>query len=124
MAISHDFGCALMSFGGGNHDNAKGRLRRTEEQLDHGDSLRLDIHAFCRNRCSPAFTGVNVASLRGESSNQLFETLEEWNDYLGHNFPRVTDDRHTWAMSPCLRAFPGSFSANSLAYGALRILKR
>jgi hypothetical protein len=24
----------------------------------------------------------NVASLRGESSNQLFETLEEWNDYL------------------------------------------
>jgi hypothetical protein len=23
-----------------------------------------------------------VASLRGESSNQLFETLEEWNDYL------------------------------------------
>ena len=24
----------------------------------------------------------NVASLRGESSNQLLETLEEWNDYL------------------------------------------
>jgi hypothetical protein len=23
-----------------------------------------------------------VASLRGESSNQLLETLEEWNDYL------------------------------------------
>jgi hypothetical protein len=23
-----------------------------------------------------------VASLRGESSNQLFEILEEWNDYL------------------------------------------
>jgi hypothetical protein len=23
-----------------------------------------------------------VASLSGESSNQLFETLEEWNDYL------------------------------------------
>ena len=25
---------------------------------------------------------TGVASLRGESSNQLFETLEEWNDYL------------------------------------------
>jgi len=27
-------------------------------------------------------TSQEVASLRGESSNQLFETLEEWNDYL------------------------------------------
>ena len=25
---------------------------------------------------------LKLASLRGESSNQLFETLEEWNDYL------------------------------------------
>jgi len=31
---------------------------------------------------NPEFTGVNVASLRGESSNRLLETLEEWNDYL------------------------------------------
>lgn len=35
----------------------------------------------CR-RPPPRITGVKVASLRGESSNQLFETLEEWNDYL------------------------------------------
>ena len=34
---------------------------------------------------NPEFTGVNVASLRGESSNQLLETLEEWNDYLDRN---------------------------------------
>ena len=27
-------------------------------------------------------TGLKLASLRGESSNQLLETLEEWNDYL------------------------------------------
>ncbi len=25
---------------------------------------------------------IELASLRGESSNQLLETLEEWNDYL------------------------------------------
>jgi hypothetical protein len=25
---------------------------------------------------------LKLASLRGESSNQLFEILEEWNDYL------------------------------------------
>jgi hypothetical protein len=25
---------------------------------------------------------LKLASLRGESSNQLLETLEEWNDYL------------------------------------------
>jgi hypothetical protein len=28
------------------------------------------------------YAGVKLASLRGESSNQLLETLEEWNDYL------------------------------------------
>ena len=30
----------------------------------------------------PGVTGVKVASLMGERSNQLLETLEEWNDYL------------------------------------------
>jgi hypothetical protein len=30
----------------------------------------------------PGFTGVNVASPNRESSNQLSETLKEWNDYL------------------------------------------
>jgi hypothetical protein len=29
-----------------------------------------------------AGTAQEVASLNLESSNQLFETLEEWNDYL------------------------------------------
>jgi hypothetical protein len=30
-----------------------------------------------------------VASLRGESSNQLLETLEEWNNYLERYAPLV-----------------------------------
>jgi len=34
-----------------------------------------------------------VASLRGESSNQLLETLEEWNDYLEHYPPLVLQER-------------------------------
>jgi hypothetical protein len=34
-----------------------------------------------------------VASLRGESSNQLLETLEEWNDYLEHYLPLVLQER-------------------------------
>jgi hypothetical protein len=51
-----------------------------------------------------------VASLRGESSNQLFETLEEWNEYL-QRIPAVSgtaiiiiEDR-----GENCEAFPGSF---------------
>jgi hypothetical protein len=44
--------------------------RRTE---DRGHLTRVGL---------PEFPAFKVASLRGESSNQLFETLEEWNDYL------------------------------------------
>jgi hypothetical protein len=32
-----------------------------------------------------------VASLRGESSNQLLETLEEWNDYLERQIARTSE---------------------------------
>jgi hypothetical protein len=35
-----------------------------------------------------ALTRQEVASLRGESSNQLLETLEEWNDYL-ERYPAI-----------------------------------
>jgi Txe/YoeB family toxin of Txe-Axe toxin-antitoxin module len=34
------------------------------------------------NWISPTYRSLKVASLRRESSNQLLETLEEWNDYL------------------------------------------
>jgi hypothetical protein len=34
------------------------------------------------NWTSPSHRRLKMASLRGESSNQLLETLEEWNDYL------------------------------------------
>jgi hypothetical protein len=43
---------------------------------------------------------LKMASLRGESSNQLFEILEEWNDYLEHQRPPVPHARnshHIWA---------------------------
>ena len=33
--------------------------------------------------------GLKLASLRGESSNQLLETLEEWNNYLERYAPLV-----------------------------------
>ena len=43
-------------------------------------------------RAAPAYqnrTMPKVASLRGESSNQLLETLEEWNNYLERYAPPV-----------------------------------
>ena len=44
--------------------------------------------------------GREVASLRGESSNQLLETLEEWNKYLEHQrstMPYARYRHHIWA---------------------------
>ena len=38
-------------------------------------------------------TAQEVASLMRESSNQLLETLEEWNDYLEHYPPLVLQER-------------------------------
>jgi hypothetical protein len=44
-----------------------------------------------------------VASLNIESSNQLFETLEEWNDFLDADAPLVLQARRPqilrWASS-------------------------
>jgi hypothetical protein len=93
-----------MNFGDGNHDNAKGRRPRTEEQLDRGVSLRLDTRAVCRMAGARAFTGVNVASLRGESSNQLLETLEEWNEYLEHLRPPMPHSRYDHHISASIES--------------------
>ena len=54
----------------------------TEEQLDHGILLRLDTRVLQELLQPGRLPGSKLASLRGESSNQLFETLEEWNDYI------------------------------------------
>jgi predicted metal-dependent enzyme (double-stranded beta helix superfamily) len=60
-----------------------------------------------------AIDPVKVASLRGESSNQLFETLEEWNDSLerlrARNAPGTINilNGRCWKVS---NEFPGIFS--------------
>jgi hypothetical protein len=54
-----------------------------------------------------------VASLRGESSNQLFETLEEWNDYLERRRARNAPGTVATLNGRCWKVcneFPGIFS--------------
>jgi hypothetical protein len=46
------------------------------------DLETLKFRAFTAPYDALLTDAQEVASLRGESSNQLFETLEEWNDYL------------------------------------------
>jgi hypothetical protein len=38
-------------------------------------------------------TKIEMASLRGESSNHLLEILEEWNDYLERPRARIARNR-------------------------------
>jgi hypothetical protein len=45
-----------------------------------------------------------VASLRGESSNQLLETLEEWNEYLEHLRPPMPHSRYDHNISKSLES--------------------
>ena len=42
--------------------------------------------------------GYCVASLRGESSNQLLETLEEWNDYLERYCVPINNQWCEWTL--------------------------
>jgi hypothetical protein len=57
---------------------------------------------------------VLVASLRGESSNQLFETLEEWNNYLErYNGVAILSARRCRVS----KGFPGSFGFSSTNQG-------
>ena len=51
-----------------------------------------------------------VASLRGESSNQLLETLEEWNDYLErYSAPPTSVAILSARRCRVSKGFPGSF---------------
>jgi hypothetical protein len=51
-----------------------------------------------------------MASLRGESSNQLLETLEEWNDYL-ERYSAPTTSAAILSARRCrvFKGFSGSF---------------
>jgi hypothetical protein len=64
----------------GKHDGAVNRGLSYRDQVI--DLEPLKFLAFTERYEALLTDAQEVASLRGESSNQLLETLEEWNDYL------------------------------------------
>lgn len=71
----------------------------TYRRLKEDSSNRLFPKVFQRFTKIRRKEAAEVASLRGESSNQLFETLEEWNTLL-----RDGDGLRSSAMIHALRA--------------------
>jgi hypothetical protein len=68
-----DVGMRLLTLGGDPRSGFIGSANSTH--------FTLQNNASCSAQISVPIP-YEVASLRGESSNRLLETLEEWNDYL------------------------------------------
>jgi hypothetical protein len=103
-----------LSFGG-NLLLRSGRSQRAASGSEEPVGLRIRVRhlkflAFTAPYDALLTDAQEVASLRGESSNQLLETLEEWNDYLERQCARTATTAAIVFARRCRvsKGFPGS----------------